>query len=196
MKQIDLFTTPIWHDKIPQDFDIEWLINLAYELKADNPLNDCNGWQSFDQEHQMKFAFPIPKGLKIQQFLDDMMTNISRELGLPQVSLLNYWLNINPHGGYNNLHKHRNALLVGNLYLQVPDKESGGIEFVRDDDADYYVPVDAEYNSVIGTRKIINPDTRDVLVFPGWLPHAVKTNKASQDRISLSFNYGAISDAN
>ena len=30
--------------------------------------------------------------------------------------------------GYNNLHKHRNSLLVGNLYLQVPDTDSGAIE--------------------------------------------------------------------
>lgn len=192
MKQIDLFTTPLWKLELPSDIDIKWLVDLAYEKKADNLLNDCNGWQSFDQEQEMSFAFPIPQGLKLQQFLDDAMNNIAKQLGLPMVSLLNYWLNINPPGAYNNLHKHRNALLVGNLYLQVPDKNSGGIEFVRDDDADYYVPVDAEYNSIVGTRHTIDPEERDVLIFPGWQPHAVKTNKSNKDRVSLSFNYGAI----
>jgi|SRR5210317_1524617 len=192
MQQIDLFTTPLWKFKLPSDVDIEWLLELAYKKKADTPLNDCGGWQSFDQEQEMSFTFPIPQGIKLQQFLDDAMNNIARQLGLPMISLLNYWLNINPPGAYNNLHKHRNALLVGNLYLQVPDKNSGAIEFVRDDDADYYVPVDAEYNSIVGTRTTINPQVRDILIFPGWQPHAVKTNKSSKDRVSLSFNYGAI----
>lgn len=192
MKQIDLFTTPIWCDTIPSELDTSWLVDMAYELKADNELNDCNGWQSFDQKNEMMYSFPIPKGLKLQQYLDSAVNNIAKELGLPMVSLLNYWLNINPTGGYNNLHKHRNSLLVGNLYLQVPDSTSGGIEFVRDDDTDYYVPPDAEYHPVIGTRKTINPNQGDIIIFPGWLPHSVKTNKSTQDRISLSFNYGAI----
>jgi len=121
-----------------------------------------------------------------------MMNNIAKELGLPMVSLLNYWLNINPTGGYNNLHQHRNALLVGNLYLQVPDTNSGAVEFVRDDDTNYYVPADAEYNSIIGTRYTLNPSQHDIIVFPGWLAHEVKGNKSMTDRISMSFNYGAI----
>jgi uncharacterized protein (TIGR02466 family) len=192
MERVDLFTTPVWKALLPQSIDTQWLIDMAYDKKGDSALNDCNGWQSFDREEEMSFAFPIPVGLKLQQFLDDTMNSIAKELGLPMVSLLNYWLNINPPGGYNNLHKHRNALLVGNLYLQVPDQNSGGIEFVRDDDTDYYVPVDADYNPVVGTRYTIDPAERDILIFPGWQPHAVKTNKSNKDRISLSFNYGAI----
>ena len=192
MQRKELFTRPLWFDTLPDSIDTQWLIDLAQELKGDNKLNDCNGWQSFDQEQEMKFALPIPKGLQLQEYLDSSVNEIAKSLGLPMVSLLNYWLNINPTGGYNNLHKHRNSLLVGNLYLQVPDTDSGAIEFIRDDDADYYVPVDAEYNPTVGTRHTVNPKEREILIFPGWQPHAVQTNKASQDRISLSFNYGAI----
>lgn len=192
MERLDLFTTPIWKERLPEGIDTQWLIDLAYEKMGDSKLNDCGGWQSFDTKQEMSFAFPIPQGIKLQQVLDDIMNNIAKELGLPMVSLLNYWLNINPTGGYNNLHKHRNALLVGNLYLQVPDTDSGAIEFVRDDEADYYIPVDAEYNPVVGRRYKVKPTQDDILVFPGWLAHEVKSNKSHTDRISLSFNYGAI----
>jgi len=193
MERVDIFTTPIWKERLPEDIDTQWLIDLAYEKKGNSELNDCGGWQSFDnQKDQMMFSLPIPQGLKLQKVLDDMMNNIAKELGLPMVSLLNYWLNINPTGGYNNLHQHRNALLVGNLYLQVPDTNSGAVEFVRDDDTNYYVPADAEYNSIIGTRYTLNPSQHDIIVFPGWLAHEVKGNKSMTDRISMSFNYGAI----
>lgn len=193
MIQEDLFKTPIWRAELPADIDTQWLVDWAYDLRKEggNTSNECNGWQSFDQELQMQYAFPIPKGLKLQQYLDNAVNDIAKQLGLPMLNLLNYWLNINPTGGYNNLHKHRNSMLVGNLYLQVPDNTSGGIEFVRDDDTDYYIPPEAEYNPVIGTRKTINPRQGEVIIFPGWLPHAVKTNKSPNDRISLSFNYGA-----
>ena len=192
MKKSNLFETPLWQSKLPDSIDTSWLIDMAYEKYEMGKLNDCNGFQTFDTEEEMSFAFPVPKGIQLQEYLDTMVNNVAKEMGLPMCSLLNYWLNINPTGAYNNLHKHRNALLVGNLYLKVPDATSGDIEFVSDDDADYYVPTDAEYNPIVGTRLTMQPQERDILVFPGWQPHAVKTNKSSNDRVSLSFNYGAI----
>jgi len=192
MKKVSLFETPMWQSKLPDSIDTSWLTEIAYEKYALGKLNDCNGFQTFENEEEMSFMFPLPQGLKLQEYLDNMVNNIAKELGLPMVSLLNYWLNINPTGAYNNLHKHRNALLVGNLYLKVPDTNSGGIEFVRDDDADYYVPTDADYNPTVGTRLTVQPQERDIIVFPGWQSHAVKINKHNLDRVSLSFNYGAI----
>tara|TARA_B110000305_G_scaffold242114_1_gene320039 strand:- start:1156 stop:1740 length:585 start_codon:yes stop_codon:yes gene_type:complete len=192
MKKVSLFETPMWQNTLPDSIDTSWLTELAYEKYALGKLNECNGFQTFETKEEMSFMFPLPQGLKLQEYLDNMVNNIAKELGLPMVSLLNYWLNINPTGAYNNLHKHRNALLVGNLYLKVPDTDSGGIEFVRDDDADYYVPTDANYNPTVGTRLTIQPQERDIIVFPGWQSHAVKINKHNLDRVSLSFNYGAI----
>lgn len=192
MTKTNLFETPLWRNTLPDSIDVSWLTKMAYEKYALGQLNECNGFQTFDSKDEMSFMFPLPQGLQLQEYLDNMVNDIAKEMGLPMVSLLNYWLNINPTGGYNNLHKHRNALLVGNLYLKVPDTVSGGIEFVRDDDADYYIPHDAEYNPIVGTRLTIQPQEREVLVFPGWQSHAVKTNKHNLDRVSLSFNYGAI----
>ena len=119
------------------------------------------------------------------------MNSIAKGIGLPAVSLLNYWYNINPPGAVNETHHHQDALLVGNLYLKVP-KDSGDIRFYRGGDASYYIPKDSSYNDVIGTQTELTPDEKDVIIFMGGQKHSVLQNKSSEDRVSLSFNYGAI----
>ena len=64
--------------------------------------------------------------------------------------------------------------------MQVPDTDSGAIEFIRDDDADYYVPVDAEYNPTVGTRHTVNPKEREILIFPVGNPCSTKKKKKTQ----------------
>ena len=147
--------------------------------------------QSFDEEQQFQFALPIPHGIQLQEYLDERMNSIAKGLGLPAVSLLNYWYNINPPGAVNEAHHHQDALLVGNLYLKVP-KDSGAIRFYRGGDASYYIPKDSDYNDVIGTQIELTPEEKDVIIFMGWQKHSVLQNKSKEDRVSLSFNYGAI----
>jgi uncharacterized protein (TIGR02466 family) len=194
MERINLFTIPVWTIKVPDDIDTEWLVNWAYDLKnqGDGKLNEFNAWQSFDNKGDMRFTLPIPQGIKVQQWLDETMWAIADEIELDEKpNLLNYWFNINPPKGFNNWHKHRNVMLVANLYLRTPEN-SGGIELIRDDEAQYYISVEQKANEVLGTRKVINAKERELVVFPGWLAHEVKGNQSNEDRVSMSFNYGAI----
>ena len=80
---------------------------------------------------------------------------------------------------------------MGNLYLKFP-KDSGAIRFYRGGDASYYIPKDSDYNDVIGTQIELTPEEKDVIIFMGWQKHSVLQNKSKEDRVSLSFNYGAI----
>ncbi len=186
----NLFTDPLWKYKLPDTIDTDWVVDNAYKLK-NKDTNVFGGWQSFDEEQQFQFALPIPHGIQLQEYLDERMNSIAKGLGLPAVSLLNYWYNINPPGAVNEAHHHQDALLVGNLYLKVP-KDSGAIRFYRGGDASYYIPKDSDYNDVIGTQIELTPEEKDVIIFMGWQKHSVLQNKSKEDRVSLSFNYGAI----
>ena len=140
----------------------------------------------------MQYVLPIPSGLELQEFLDTEMNNIALELKLQQVNLLNYWVNVNPPGSYNEVHKHSNSLLVGNLYLQVP-KNSGDIKFIRNDENDYFTSkYPTSNNPVMSAKQTITPVENEIYIFPGWLHHGVKLNTSTSDRISFSFNYGVI----
>ena len=188
--RVNLFTDPLWKYKLPNTIDTSWIKDKAYEIKKSD-TNVFGGWQSFDEQEQFKFALPIPQGITLQEYLDERMNSIAKGLGLPAVSLLNYWFNVNPPGAVNEAHNHQNALLVGNLYIQVP-KDSGSIRFYRSGEASYYVPKDAEYNDAIGVQTDLTLEEKDVIIFMGWQKHSVLQNKSKEDRISLSFNYGAI----
>ena len=189
----ELFSTPMWRCKLPDSIDVQWLIELGLQQRENNnKLNDCNGWQSHTSGDTMQYVLPIPIGLELQEFLDTQMNNIAQEIGVEQINLLNYWLNINPSGSYNEVHKHANSLLVGNLYLKAP-KFSGDLEFTRNDENDYFTSkYPTSNNPVMATKQTITPIEKEIYIFPGWLQHSVKLNNSLSDRISFSFNYGAI----
>ena len=189
----ELFSTPLWCTTLPNSINVQWLIDLAtQQMLNDATLNDCNGWQSHILGKTTQYVLPIPDGLELQEFLDNQMNTIAIELGLPQINLLNYWLNINPPGSYNEVHNHSNSLLVGNLYLKTP-KDSGDIEFIRNDENEYFTnKFDKSNNSVLATKQSITPKENSIYIFPGWLYHRVKINNSNDNRISFSFNYGAI----
>ena len=145
----NLFADPLWKYKLPSTIDTSWVLDNAYNLKKKD-TNVFGGWQSFDEQEQFQYALPIPHGIVLQAYLDERMNSIAKGIGLPAVSLLNYWYNINPPGA------------------------------------------DSSYNDVIGTQTELTPEEKDVIIFMGWQKHSVLQNKSSEDRVSLSFNYGAI----
>ncbi len=186
----DAFVTPIWHARLPDTINTDWLIELAYNQRREfNTLNRCGSWQGFkaDQMHEL----PFPAGIELQSFLDDLVNSIASEIGIHQFQhLLNYWLNINPPGGYNEEHKHPNALIVGNLYLKVPEN-SGNFVVHRDDTTHYHFFAQSS-NPALSIRKEITPKDRDIILIPGWARHSVTLNNSKEDRIGFSFNYGEL----
>ena len=70
------------------------------------------------------------------------------------------------------------------------NKNMGNIEFYRDDDSQYYLPPLESYNGFTKQKHVIEPEAGMLLLFPGWVKHAVQGNRTNRDRVSISFNYG------
>jgi len=127
---------------------------------------------------------------KLITYTNHEISQCARQVGLPELEIQNIWININPQGAYNHLHCHAGSVLSGVYYIDASDKQ-GAIQFERTDNADYFIPrVPEKVTYFSATRATYQPKTGTLLIFPSWLKHSVEGNKTSNDRISISFNYG------
>ena len=194
MKRTDYFATPVYQFDIVTDHVklLEW----AYVANK-QPVNIHGGKQSFntaDKQNNAKMEHVFPMALQfLKNDIQTCIDKVAMELEFPKCDLQNYWLNINPYGGSNDIHNHPNSLLVANYYINVPGKDMGDIVIHRQDDSQYYTSFVPTKNNITYRSININPYTGLLVVFPGWVKHSVTTNlNKEHDRVSLSMNFGRI----
>lgn len=115
------------------------------------------------------------------------------------------WANVSRPEAYNGLHDHEGALWSGVFYAQVPLACAGGasgalvlrtaVGGLTAKQAASAAQLDAAAPAVGWCRfAAVEPREGTLLLFPGWLPHAVLPLKgpAASMRISFSFNVGRI----
>jgi uncharacterized protein (TIGR02466 family) len=122
--------------------------------------------------------------------LDETIESCRKQIGVPEIKLKGYWFSVNSYGDYTTLHNHRDSVLSGVFYVDIPDENMGKINFERSDDISYFLPPLESYNNFTGERASYQPETGRVLIFPSWLKHSVDANRSKKNRISVSFNYG------
>ena len=171
-----------------EGIDNDAIAKYAYELRAldskgaGKPAED--GWQS-DNITSSPFHYENLMS-KICEAMDEVVT----QLHLPPVQLYNTWININPPKTYIDSHTHDNALFSGVYYIKTPEN-CGNIVFKRMDNARYFMPILSGPNSFLSTRSEVKGKEGLLLIFPAWLHHQVLLNNSKEDRISMSFNFGA-----
>ena len=172
--QTDLFTLDI--KKIKKE--------ILYIKSKDKGRTESNygGWQS-------KSFGTINKNFK--SLFDNIHTSvkeIEKHLNLKkELSLDNYWCNINYFGSFNRPHTHEGCTVSGVYYVDV-HKNSGNIIFINKNLNSYYKEINIynEYNSSIWK---IEPEKNLCVLFPSHLNHYVEPNLNKKERISISFNY-------
>lgn len=183
-----IFPTYIWSAEL-DNINTQELKSLAYDLKSNSPgklISGYGGWQS----DRFKDNFPDKLKPLIEQ-LENRIVEIAFQIQIPTPKFGNIWFNLNSPGSYNQIHNHMGAILSGVYYVDVPDSESGDIEFHRNDEADYYLRQILKPGHHFSSIKLIYPaKTNTLYIFPAWLKHSVQGNKSDKDRISISFNYG------
>jgi uncharacterized protein (TIGR02466 family) len=125
----------------------------------------------------------------------------AKELGIiPNMVILNMWINISKTGGYNINHVHSNSILSGCFYVKTPDN-CGNIVFIN--------PIKNLIHAYMGYWHLmdegkldnsplshmqweISPKENNIVLFPSWLEHYVSDNESDEDRISISFNFATL----
>jgi uncharacterized protein (TIGR02466 family) len=99
------------------------------------------------------------------------------------------WINVLEPGGTHTGHIHPNSVISGTLYVDVPERASA----IRFEDPRLPMMMAApprKARAAAHNRHFIyvQPSPGTVLLWESWLRHEVPMNKASEDRISVSFN--------
>jgi len=179
------------------DFDLEFLTDYAYRLRNESQgrvLSNRDGWQSNDLNHS------DPELQEFRTFLFNCINEYplgnnwqrSHTLGID-----NFWININPRGGFNTDHVHPYSIISGVYYVKTP-MNSGRIFFQNPcreqlDGFWHTVRMGTPDDPVLNRSIQYQPEAGKIILFPSWIRHWVGQNESDEDRISISFNTKLIS---
>ena len=100
------------------------------------------------------------------------------------------WVNVMPEGGSHTSHLHLNSVISGTYYVAVPDG-AGPIVFEDPRLAMQMAAPPRKDNPPrqLQTHVSETPKAGSLLLWESWLRHEVPLNRATGNRISISFNY-------
>ena len=190
-----LFPTPIYL-KMAKDFKKlnKYLFPLikawSKKDKSEIKTNGGGGWHSPTDMNFKDEYKPLTKELFTMQ------NEIYKDYGMQDTPALgNMWANINYPGAYNRTHIHPNSHWSGVYYVKVP-KNSGSL-WVEDPRPGPNIMLPRRHEGLpkaLWRVVLYPPNEGQIIMFPGWLPHAVEMNESKEKgekgwRISVSFNF-------
>jgi uncharacterized protein (TIGR02466 family) len=116
--------------------------------------------------------------------IDKHLRNYCNELHFDykDYKMISWASKFNP-GDYAHIHEHGDADLSGVFYYKT-NQNDGDLVFTSPNP---FLKTSKVFSN-IDLSWIHKPVEGKILLFPGWLPHGVKTNETEQTRISISFN--------
>ena len=127
---------------------------------------------------------------KIKEFCDQHIKIYAKEIIDPKKELNFYitqsWLNITKPGGSHFRHWHPNSIISGVFYVSTVEDDT--ICFFKDRDLKV-MQIESNVNAYNTHVWGVSVNNNTLVLFPSGLEHSVERNeKASSDRISISFN--------
>ena len=197
MKKQNIFETSVWTSKI--EVDNEKIKNYAYSLKsADDGAVMMDGSiivrSDFSSSGQYYSSVPsrhssnkIPKYINdlLDSFCDIIQKNITDG---EEVSVDNWWFNINQKGIKNAYHSHPGADYSLVYYVKTHE-DCGDLVLERSDDKVLFNREFIHHFEIHDPDYRIKPEDGQLVIFPAWLKHSVDINKKDNDRISLAVNF-------
>ena len=182
------FPTVVWNYQLKEVNDAE-LRDYVINFRQDDPGKRVSNYGG-QQSRNIDILDERP--LNIEKFIVALQQNVNdaaKMANLPKLQICDYWWNINNKGDYNHPHNHRDSILSGVYYIDVPEENMGDIHFEREDDAQYFLPrFMPGRNQITALRASYKPKTGNGLIFPSWVTHSVDGNQSDKPRISMSFN--------
>jgi len=127
---------------------------------------------------------------RLQKHADGFFETLQLDLSGRRLALDNIWVNVLAPGGSHSGHIHPHCVLSGVYYVCAPEGASS-IRF-EDPRLPMMMAAPSPRNDADEDRRRfvhMQPKAGDVLMWESWLRHEVPPNRASAERISVSFNY-------
>lgn len=204
MSQIDsLFVTRLYQaalSELGKPLDTAELEDACLSIAEDDEAgqtwsmeNGYAGYTSYASLVDLPWRFPIFKDLKkaLDKHVAAFVKDLQFDLDGKKIKLDSLWINILPQGGIHTAHIHPHSVISGTTYVAVPE----GASAIKFEDPRHAMMMAAPARAVDARRKLrsfiyVAPQAGDVLLWESWLRHEVPMNMATEDRISISFNYG------
>lgn len=130
---------------------------------------------------------------KISPTFNDLEKNINKhvqkyvkqlgfKMGKSNFWMNSCWINIMPKHAHHSFHIHPLSFISGTYYLQVPK----GVSCIKFEDPRLGYFMNSPERDAFYSHE---PKEGQVVLFESWLRHEVPAHTASDERISISFNY-------
>lgn len=195
MNLMPIYSVPLWQSEYPEfEEHKETFLSAVKEYKEQNPTKEkprsnVAGYQSPDTLQHVAELYPL------FEYICQMGFKACADLEFIDcdIAITSAWLNVNDSRQCMNSEHVHGDVFSGVFYLHTPE-ESGKLHIVNP--AINFMwqgcSLTSQKNQFTGESISIEPIEGNILLFPSYLPHSVKTNNHDEERISISFNIIAL----
>ena len=184
-ERLDLFVTPVWIFRSAiTDTHLAALRELVKKERSEfeGVVKSNSKGTSFHSRMGFAGAF---KDLPGAREIGTAVMSVCEEQGMAlDKCRIGYWSIITSTYGYNKRHHHGDAQLSAVLYIDTP---TDGGDLIFSDTR--YGSHSAPKFPRDGSKFVVAPEPKMLVVFPGYLEHEVGQNMSDQDRVIWSFNF-------
>lgn len=184
-ERLDLFVTPVWIFRSTiTDTQIAALRELVIKERSefDGVVKSNSRGTSFHSRMGFAGAFSDLPGARE---IGTAIMSVCKEQGMSlDKCRIGYWSIITSTYGYNKRHHHGDAQLSAVLYIDTPT-DGGDLIF---SDTRYGAHSSPKFPHD-GSKFVVAPEPKMLVVFPGYLEHEVGQNMSDQERVIWSFNF-------
>jgi uncharacterized protein (TIGR02466 family) len=201
-----LFSTPVGLEMVDRLIDLDALRKAVSEEQARDPAgivkSNVGGWHSATTLQHWGGPAALALGMRAAAIADSMTFNELTPDAPSNSWNADMWANVATAGNFHQAHVHLGCVWSGVVYLD--DGYDGhaaadlGGELVLTDPRMPQIRMNAPY---LGLREgdgkpqpiefVIRPRTGLMVIFPGWLLHAVRPFSGAGKRVSVAFNLKA-----
>ncbi len=196
------FPTSIYVDNLKTHGLKKWnreLLEQCYLVRDTDPAgiewsetHYLNGYTSYGSMTDLHRRYPHFEELALE--IDRHARKLARYLDMDlqdgHLEMSSCWVNIMPTNTVHSLHLHPLSVLSGTYYVEVP-KRASSIKFEDPRLSKMMAAPPKLPNARPRNQQFVKlqPSAGQVVIWESWLRHEVPPNAATEDRVSISFNY-------
>jgi uncharacterized protein (TIGR02466 family) len=189
-----LFPIPIYWGSIDSPVVQSKFKLLRDKYVANGQLQYNKDWRNTHKISTLDFDNNLVEDENLVEFKEELAKHVSeylrtinRDPAIEQLKVTSSWMTLYKQGDYAHQHCHGAADISG-VYYVTADSNDAQFYFRSSNKAmsSSYI-----FNKIPEVKRF-SPKTGMIILFPGWLEHAVEKQLTDQERVSVSFNLGFI----
>jgi uncharacterized protein (TIGR02466 family) len=184
-----LFPTSVWYRDLPNlgALNRKLLVAIEQLRRKDAGVTRSNflGWHSDTKLHEEPKFAAIRRHILAAARAVLISLDAGGEVG---VELTECWANINIDHAHNHRHCHPGDDLSGVYYVQAEESSGPLVFFDPRPGNNLFTPVFGRNNVGFCKKVEYGAKAGRIVMFPGWLEHAVEANHGAGERVSIAFN--------